>query len=65
MKLKTHSGAKKRVKTNSKGRMFTRKAGRRHLLINKSKRQKKLNQKTGKPMSAANIKATRKLLPNN
>ena len=63
MKQKTHSGAKKRVKINAKGKMFLKKASRNHLLINKAKRQKKLNQKTGKPVNPSNIKSIKKLLP--
>ena len=43
MKQKTHSGAKKRVKVKGKGKKLKltfNKAGRRHLLLNKSKKQK-------------------------
>jgi len=65
MKQKTHSGAKKRVKINKKGKVFLKKACRSHLLINKSKRQKKSNQKTGKPASPADVKNIKKLLPYN
>jgi large subunit ribosomal protein L35 len=65
MKKKSHSGAKKRVKFNKNGKMFFKKAGRKHLLINKSKRQKKLNQKTGMPVPAQFVKSIRKMLPYN
>ncbi len=43
MKAKTHSGTKKRVKVKGKGKnlkLSFNKAGRRHLLVNKSKKQK-------------------------
>ncbi len=49
MKQKTHSGAKKRFKaTGSKKqiKVVGRKASARHLLSNKSKRQKKMQGKT-------------------
>ena len=65
MKQKSHSGAKKRVKFNGKGKMFLKKASRKHLLINKSKSQKKKFQKTGKPVNDSNVKAIKKLLPHN
>ncbi|PIR48336.1 50S ribosomal protein L35 [Candidatus Peregrinibacteria bacterium CG10_big_fil_rev_8_21_14_0_10_55_24] len=42
-KLKSHSGAKKRVRRTGSGRLAVRRAGRNHLLLQKSKRQKKLN----------------------
>lgn len=42
MKLKTHKGTKKRVKLSSKGKIMFNKAAHRHLLVNKSKRQKQL-----------------------
>lgn len=45
MKLKSHSGAKKRVRINAKGLMRRNKVSHRHLLVNKSKRQKKLARK--------------------
>lgn len=40
-KLKTHSGAKKRFKKTSKGKVKRARAGRRHLLGNKSPSQKR------------------------
>ena len=43
MKLKSHSSAKKRFKVTGTGKLIANKAGKKHLLINKSKRQKKLN----------------------
>lgn len=46
MKLKSHSGAKKRVRLNAGGLMRRNKVARRHLLVNKSKRQKRLGRKS-------------------
>lgn len=43
MKLKSHSGTKKRVKITRRGKILFRKPCKQHLLINKSKRQKALN----------------------
>ncbi len=40
-KLKTHSGAKKRFKKTGKGKIKRARAGRRHLLGNKSPSQKR------------------------
>ena len=41
MKAKTHSGAKKRFKVTSKGKIKFNKAAHRHLMVNKNKRQKR------------------------
>ncbi|MBP9718638.1 50S ribosomal protein L35 [Candidatus Gracilibacteria bacterium] len=43
MKLKTHSGTKKRIKVTKKGKFMSEKPAKRHLLINKSKRQKQVS----------------------
>ena len=45
MKQKSHSGAKKRVKKTGKGTFVVQKSCKNHLLVNKSKRQKKLDKK--------------------
>lgn len=42
-KLKSHSGAKKRVFRTGKGRIALKRRGRGHLLQQKSKRQKNLS----------------------
>lgn len=47
MKQKTRSSAKKRIRFTGTGKMKTMKASRRHLLQQKSKKQKRLG-KTGK-----------------
>ncbi len=41
MKLKTHSGTKKRIRFTGTGKAMFQKAGKRHLLVNKSKKSKK------------------------
>lgn len=46
-KLKSHSGAKKRFKRTATGKIMRRRAGRRHILTSKTRRQKRsLRQKT-------------------
>jgi ribosomal protein L35 len=42
MKIKSHSGAKKRVKVNAKGLKSFKKSCKNHLLTAKSKRQKSI-----------------------
>mgnify|MGYP001569371559 CR=1 FL=1 len=62
MKIRTHSGAKKRVKITGKGKnmKFTfDKAAKRHLMVNKSKGQKRL---TLTKASGSDYAALRKLL---
>lgn len=60
MKQKTHSGAKKRMKKTGTGKIRMAKSCKRHLLANKSKRQKKLG---GKKLciSKSNVKKMEKL----
>jgi len=43
MKQKTHSGTKKRVRVSAKGKFSFEKSCRRHLLTNKSGRQKNIS----------------------
>ncbi len=62
MKPKTHSGMKKRVKVKKSGTKMMRKSCKNHLLSNKSKKQKKSGNK-GMPVSPANMRAIRKMLP--
>jgi len=61
MKQKTHSGAKKRVKQTGTGKFVVQKSCKNHLLVNKSKRQKKLNNK-GKVAEAPQQKILAKLI---
>lgn len=42
-KLKSHSGAKKRLRRTGSGRLAFKRRGRNHLLFQKSKRQKSLD----------------------
>lgn len=42
-KMKSHSGAKKRLHRTGGGRLALRRSRRNHLLLQKSKRQKRLN----------------------
>jgi large subunit ribosomal protein L35 len=62
MKLKTHRASKKRVKVTGKGKLFFQKSSKKHLLANKSKRQKKLF-RGGKPVPKGAEKSFRRLLP--
>lgn len=45
MKAKVHSGAKKRFKLTGTGKIKFNKVAHRHLLVNKSKRQKRSSRK--------------------
>lgn len=62
MKQKTHSGLKKRVKIRKSGTVMVQKSCKRHLLANKSKKQKKLN-KCGMPIPASRRQSLRRLMP--
>lgn len=42
-KLKSHSGAKKRIRRTGSGKRVMKRSDRNHLLLQKSKRQKRLN----------------------
>ncbi len=59
MKKKTHSGAKKRVKITGSGKFRMEKAAKRHLLVNKSKRQKNIggNKRVVSPSDVRKLKA--------
>ena len=61
-KMKTHSGSKKRFKMTGSGKYELQKAAKRHLLIKKSRNQKKLDQ-GGKPMSKGDKTRMNRLLP--
>jgi len=61
MKQKSHSGLKKRVKRTATGKLVLTKSAKKHLLVNKSKRQKKVN-KSGKVATARDAKWMNKLL---
>ncbi len=61
MKQKSHSGLKKRVKRTAKGKLVFTKSAKKHLLVNKSKRQKNVS-KSGKVATARDTKWMNKLL---
>jgi large subunit ribosomal protein L35 len=63
MKLKSHSGAKKRVKISSKGKIIFQKPCKRHLLINKSKRQKATGTTGGMSLHKTDEYKIKRLLP--
>lgn len=60
-KQKSHSGTKKRVRTTGSGKFALNRAGRRHLLQQKSKRQKNLPDT--KIISKSEHKKLKTLLP--
>lgn len=62
MKQKTHSGAKKRIRKTGSGKLQVEKASRRHLLLQKSERQKNLG-KNPQDLSSVETKRVKKLLP--
>lgn len=62
MKIKSHSGLKKRLKIKKSGMAVFNKAGKKHLLVNKSKRQKKAMH-FGVPLAPGTMRAARKLMP--
>ena len=61
MKLKTHKGTAKRVKVTRKGKLMFNKAAHRHLLINKTKRQKKFDA-MGHAVHKTDVKKIKRLL---
>lgn len=63
MKVKSHSGAKKRVIITATGKKMMRKGCKNHLLTKKSKRQKEAF-KYGMPVSETNMDKLDRLLPN-
>lgn len=62
MKLKSHSSTKKRVKVTGTGKLRLRKSAKKHLLAQKSKRQKRLHP-GGKATTSTNDKNLRLQLP--
>ncbi len=61
MKQKSNSGLKKRVKITGTGKIKFCKSCKKHLLVKKSKRQKKAN-KFGKIASSSDAKWIKKML---
>lgn len=62
MKLKTHSGAKKRVKITGTGKVMLSKIAKRHLLANKSRKAKGRN-KYGLVIGATHADSVKAALP--
>jgi large subunit ribosomal protein L35 len=61
-KMKSHSGAKKRVRKTGSGKLALKRNSRNHLLMQKNKRQKRLNRTL--MVHDTNVKALKGLLPN-
>lgn len=62
MKQKNHSGTKKRVKITGSGKIRMEKSSKRHLLVNKSKRQKNIGGSKN-VVAKADSKRFKSLLP--
>ncbi len=62
MKIKSHSGTKKRVKVRKSGTVMVQKSCKNHLLVNKSKGGKAAFP-NGKPVDPTMMTAIRRLLP--
>lgn len=62
MKQKSHRGLKKRLKIRKSGSIRFDKAGKKHLLSDKSKRAKK-SFPSGLPVNPSHLKDLRKMLP--
>lgn len=61
-KRKSHSGAKKRVRVTGSGKLAVKRHSRNHLLMQKNKRQKRLNRTL--VLHPTNIPAVKGMLPN-
>jgi len=61
-KQKTHSGLKKRVRVKASGKVMVQKSAKRHLLSNKSKRQKK-SHASGYEVASGRMQSIRRLMP--
>ena len=62
MKLKTRSAAKKRIKVTKTGKFIIAKAGKNHLLADKSK-QAKGRSKYGNTVDATNTQTIARMIP--
>lgn len=60
-KMKSHSGAKKRIRKTGSGKLAMKRHSRNHLLMQKSKRQKRLNRTM--MVHSTNVANIRALLP--
>ncbi len=61
-KQKSHSGAKKRVRITGSGKYVLRRSHKKHLLLQKKKRQKRLNSTL--VVEKTEYKSLQRLLPN-
>jgi large subunit ribosomal protein L35 len=62
MKQKSHSGAKKRVRKTGSGKLAMKRHSRNHLLMQKNKRQKRMNRTL--MLHPTNVPTIKSLLPN-
>jgi large subunit ribosomal protein L35 len=60
-KMKTHSGAKKRIRVTGSGKLMRQRAGKRHLNEHKSSRRTR-RLSVDVPVAKADVKTARKLL---
>lgn len=60
-KMKTHSGAKKRIRVTGSGKLMRQRAGKRHLNEHKSSRRTR-RLSLDVPVAKADVKKARKLL---
>ncbi len=60
-KMKTHSGAKKRIRVTGSGKLMRQRAGKRHLNEHKSSRRTR-RLSLDVPVAKADVKTARKLL---
>ncbi len=60
-KMKTHSGAKKRIRVTGSGKLMRERAGKRHLNEHKSSRRTR-RLSVDVPVAKADVKTARKLL---
>ena len=60
-KMKSHSGAKKRIRKTGSGKLAMKRHGRNHLLQQKSKRQKRLDRTM--ILHPSNLNAVKHLTP--
>lgn len=60
-KMKTHSGAKKRIRVTGSGKLMRQQAGKRHLLEHKSSRRTR-RLSSDQPVAKSDVKAIKRML---
>lgn len=60
-KMKTHSGAKKRIRVTGSGKLMRQQAGKRHLLEHKSSRRTR-RLSSDQPVAKSDVKAVKRML---